>query len=183
MARNIEMSKYGNVLGGTCPIPGCAAAFQQWHACVSTMMKGGADGSDMATQELFSKFVEDHVHDRVVFGPPTYRATYTGKVPFQVILSTVGRVFGPSFTYHRQWLSDDCREWALEFSTDVAGSGKTIRGIDLVSLSEEGRITDFRILAAPPTGVAVLKQEMGDRVPIAMQKMGDALEARAKSKL
>jgi hypothetical protein len=45
-------------------------------------------------------------------------------------------------------LSPDAREWALEFTVDdLAGSGRTIRGIDMVSLDEQGRIVSFRILA------------------------------------
>lgn len=164
-------SSLGNVLGGSNILPGCRAAFEKWHACVSKMMAGGADPSNPETERAFEEFVRDHVHAEVLFDPPTYNGTYTGKLPFRVILSTVGQVFGPSFTYHRQWLSNDGCEWALEFTTSIADTGKKIRGIDLVSLNADGQIISFRILAAPPSGVGALRDEMFSRVPKAMEKM------------
>ena len=164
-----------NVLGGSEMLPGCRAAFEKWHACVSKMMAGGANPSNPETERAFAEFVQDHVSDDVLFDPPTYNGTYNGKLPFRVILSTVGQVFGPSFTYHRQWLSNDGKEWALEFTTEIADSGKRIRGIDLVSLNNEGLITSFRILAAPPSGVTVLKEEMFRRVPAAMEKAAKSM--------
>jgi len=89
-----------------------------------------------------------------------------------------GKVFGESFAYHRQWLSPDGREWALEFSADLGGSEKKQRleGIDLVSLDEHGRITDFRVLARPPNAVSALKDEMMRKVPprIAAMKLKQA---------
>ena len=93
---------------------------------------------------------------------------------------TVAEVFGPSFKYGRQWLSDDGREWALEFKADVAATGKEVHGIDLVSLNEAGRIAEFTVLARPPNAVEALKGEMMRRVPVrlaklkAMQAMGMA---------
>ena len=36
-----------------------------------------------------------------------------------VLLGCVGDVFGKSFTYGRQWLSDDGHQWALEFKVCV----------------------------------------------------------------
>ena len=165
-------SSLGNVLGGSDILPGCRAAFEKWHACVSNIMTGGADSSTIETQRAFDEFVRDHVHDEVLLDPPTYNGTYTGKNVFRVILFTVGQVFGPSFNYHRQWLSNDGREWALEFTTSIADTGKKIRGIDLVSLDTAGKIVSFRILAAPPSGVGALRDEMFSRVPKAMEKMG-----------
>ena len=61
-------------------------------------------------------------------------------------------------------LSDDAREWALEFSAEVGG--KSVHGIDLVSLNEAGLISEFTVLARPPNAVAALKDEMMRRVPV-----------------
>ncbi|KAH8062148.1 translation initiation factor IF-2 [Aureococcus anophagefferens] len=55
--------------------------------------------------------------------------------------------------------------WALEFSADVADTGKRIDGVDLVSLDGHGKIKEFAVLARPPNGVAALKDEMMRRVP------------------
>ena len=153
-AQHPTLHSFGNVLGGSDLLAPCEKAFRNWHTCVHKMMNsvGESEGYDSATQAMFDQFVQDHVHDSVTFAPPTYFATYTGKGPFSVILSCVARVFGKTFTYHRQWLSDDGREWALEFTADgLGGSDKSIRGIDLVSLDAEGRIVSFRILAGSTT--------------------------------
>ena len=92
-----------------------------------------------------------------------------------LLLDTVGEVFGPSFRYERQWLSPDGLSWALEFKADIADSGKSIDGIDLVTLDEEtGQITELAVLARPPNGVAALKAEMMRRVPTRLA----ALKAR-----
>ena len=85
--------------------------------------------------------------------------------------SCVSEVFGPSFEYGRQWLSDDGREWALEFTADVGDSGKTVHGIDLVSLCEEGKIMEFTVLARPPNAVAALKDAMMRKVPVRLAKL------------
>lgn len=142
------------VLGGRNAIAPCKKAFRDWHTCVHKMMSsvGQSEGYDSETQAMFDQFVQDHVHENVMLAPPTYFATYTGRGPFSVILSCVAQVFGKTFKYHRQWLSDDGREWALEFTADgLGGSDKSVRGIDLVSLDDEGRIVSFRILAGGST--------------------------------
>ena len=54
----------------------------------------------------------------------------------------------------------------MEFTADIADSGKTVQGIDLVSLCEAGRISDFTVLARPPNAVETLKSEMMKRVPL-----------------
>ena len=168
--KKLDLTRFGNVLGGECATPRAQRAFSEWHSCVSMMMNG--DTSDVAR---FERFVRDHVRKDVLFCPPTYFGTYTGRVPFSAILQTVGHVFGPKFKYLRQILSPDGREWFLEFETPIADSGKIIRGIDLISLDENDQIKEFRILAAPPSGVLALKKEMGERVPEVMKRMSSSL--------
>ncbi len=51
-----------------------------------------------------------------------------------MILTCAAEVFGTSFQYKRQWISPCGREWALEFETEISSTGKTMNGIDLVSL-------------------------------------------------
>ena len=77
----------------------------------------------------------------------------------------MSEVFGTSFTYGRQWLSPDGHDWALEFKADIADTGRSIDGIDLVKLDEAGRMIEFTVLARPPNGVDALKREMMKRVP------------------
>ena len=163
-----ELKRFGNILGGDFASRQALETFSKWHECVSKVMSGKINDS---TRIEFENFVRNHVSEKVLFCPPTYFGTYTGRLPFSAILQTVGRVFGSKFRYMRQWLSPNGREWALEFETPIADSGKIIRGIDLVSLDENDHIKEFRILAAPPSGVLELKKEMGSRVPEVMKRM------------
>lgn len=138
-------SEYRGVLGGEGADPAAEATFRAWHAAIEAGMTGGDP----------KPLLRPHVHGRCVFKPPTYvrvlplptagRYRSAKLVPAQfkpwkgaeemlVILEGVGEVFGPSFTYGRQWLSPDARSWALEFTADIAGSGKLLEGIDLVTL-------------------------------------------------
>ena len=57
-------------------------------------------------------------------------------------------------------------EMRFGFRTEIASTGKTLDGIDLVSVDADGLITDFAVLARPPNAVAALKDEMMRRVPV-----------------
>jgi hypothetical protein len=106
-----------------------------------------------------------------VFRPPTYFKPWVGRDETLLLLGCVSDVFGESFTYHRQWLSEDGREWALEFTADIAGTKKSVTGIDLVSLCDSGRICEFTVLARPPNAVDALKSEMMRKVPMRLAKL------------
>ena len=88
-----------------------------------------------------------------------------------LLLSCVSEVFGKSFTYGRQWVSPDGRDWALEFTAQIGNSKKGITGIDLVKLNEDGKIVEFMVLARPPNGVAELKSQMMQKVPPRLAKL------------
>jgi len=167
-----HLQRFGNVLGGERATSRTLKTFIDWHECVSMVMSGKGEGEE--SRSKFERFVKENVSEKVLFCPPTYFGTYTGRMPFSAILQTVGQVFGPKFKYMRQWLSPDGREWGLEFETPIADSDKIIRGIDLVSLDENDQIKEFRILAAPPSGVLELKKEMGSRVPEVMRRMSES---------
>ena len=144
---------------------GAAETFAVWHECVKAAVEG------TAAPGWLRKKLAQHVSEGAKFSPPTYYSSYTGRDQLLLLLETATEVFGSSFRYHRQWLSDDGREWALEFTAEIANSGKKLKGIDLVSLDEEGHIASFEVLARPPNAVAVLKQEMGRRVPEKLAKL------------
>ena len=109
--------------------------------------------------------LKPHVDPACVFKPPTYYKPWTGRDETLLLLSCVSEVFGNSFTYGRQWLSDDGQEWALEFTANVTDK-VTVHGIDLISLSPAGQIAELTVLARPPNAVKALKDEMMSRVPV-----------------
>ena len=105
----------------------------------------------------------DCVHEDCVFRTPTYLKPWRGREKVIFLLQTVAEVFGDSFAYHRQWLSQDGRQWALEFTAKVGE--KFIKGLDLVSLDADGKVVEFEVVARPLSAVAALKAGMGLRVP------------------
>ena len=81
-------------------------------------------------------------------------------------MECVSEVFGPSFDYRRQFLSPTGHDWTLEFTASISGDDKcNIDGVDMVSLDEEGRIQEFKVLARPPNAVSKLKDTMMKKVP------------------
>ena len=158
----------GNVYGGEKCCPLAFETFKSWHEVVNV---GVTDKPDAKLLEVAANKFANHVDKKVVFSPPTYFKPWVGRDEFITIISCVGEVFGKSFTYGRQWLSPDGREWALEFSANIADSGKTLNGMDVVKLDENGKIVDFYVIARPPNAVAELKKEMMARVPQRMIKM------------
>ena len=150
----------GTVYGGESSSPACRATFDAWHESVSAVMSG------RATAESLRDSFGAHVHPACMFRPPTYYAPWEGRDETLLLLGCVSEVFGSSFQYGRQWLSEDGKEWALEFTAEIEDSGRTLQGMDLVSLCDEGLIRDFTVLARPPNAVAELKAAMMRRVPV-----------------
>ena len=60
-------------------------------------------------------------------------------------LESVSEVFGESLQYHRQWISDDGRDWALEFTAEVGQKRMRIKGLDLITLDASGCIVKFEV--------------------------------------
>jgi len=164
-----DLSQYGTVLGGEKICPKALKTFEVWHQCVSAAINAENQSADAKT--VMVQTLSKQVDEKCRFYPPTYFKHWEGKDEFLVLISSVSEVFGPSFTYGRQWLSPNGRDWALEFSADIEETGKKLDGIDLVSLDEEGKIVKFTVLARPPNAVDALKQAMMRKVPPRLAKL------------
>ncbi|MCA9998188.1 MAG: hypothetical protein KDE56_20645 [Anaerolineales bacterium] len=97
--------------------------------------------------------------DDILFYSPVFWKPKQGKMAAFIILSTVIEVF-EDFTYHREWLMGN--DWALEFSARVGE--KEIKGIDLITFDEAGKIVRFEVLIRPLNGLQALGMEMGQRL-------------------
>lgn len=97
--------------------------------------------------------------DDILFYSPVFWQPKQGKMAAFIILSTVIEVF-EDFTYHREWLMGD--EWALEFSARIGD--KQLKGLDLITLDESGKIVRFEVLIRPLNGLQALGMEMGRRL-------------------
>ena len=175
LPRHLLLSKCGFAKRENSTSAGVAAAntLAIWHALVE-------DGK--VTPQKLDK-LRSVVDDECVFKPPTYYSNWKGGDETTLLLGCAAEVFGESFTYGRQWISDDGRDWALEFTADVGASGKSLEGIDLVKLNEAGHIVEFTVLARPPSGVAAMKSEMMKLVPhrLAALKSRQALDSLASA--
>jgi hypothetical protein len=97
----------------------------------------------------------------VVFRSPMAHKPYHGALAASLVLGTVMQVF-TSFTYHRQFASEDGCSVALEFSAVV--NGRELEGVDLIRFDDEGRIAEFEVMVRPMSGLQALGEEMGRRV-------------------
>lgn len=141
--------------------------FETWHSSVTASMHA----DQIPDPDTMKKNMYDCVDPKCKFYPPTYFTLWEGRDEILLLLTCVSEVFGKSFQYHRQWISPDGRDWALEFTADIGDSKKGITGIDLVKLNDEGKIVEFVVLARPPNGVAELKNQMMKKVPPRLAKL------------
>jgi hypothetical protein len=116
---------------------------------------------------LWHKFVETRdaaildelLAENVRFHSPFVWKPKDGKAITTVILTTVTQVF-QEFSYVREIL--DANNWALEFEAKIGGL--TLRGVDLIKLSEERKIIDFEVMIRPSNALQALGLEMGRRL-------------------
>lgn len=101
----------------------------------------------------------DFLADEIEFYSPVFWKPKKGKMAAFIILSTVIQVF-EGFVYERRWLND--REWALEFRARVRGLD--VKGIDLMTFDEAGKIVRFEVLVRPQNGLQALGEEMAQRL-------------------
>ena len=155
-----DLSTFGNVTGGTAITAQSLSTFKAWHGALNRVMHEGASASEV------SEKLRSHVHDQAQFFPPTYFAHWQGGDELCLLLGAVSEVFGKSFVYKRQWLSDDGKNWCLEFDATINGDAKNVlNGVDLITLDDEGKIVDMKVLARPPNAVSALKAVMMAKVP------------------
>jgi hypothetical protein len=126
--------------------PAAARGLAAWHAVVTSL---DADA------------LGDLLRADVVFRSPMAHKPYHGALAASLVLGTVMQVF-TSFTYHRQFASEDGCSVALEFSAVV--NGRELEGVDLIRFDDEGRIAEFEVMVRPMSGLQALGEEMGRRV-------------------
>lgn len=126
--------------------PSTAKALAVWHEMIDT--------------ENTALLVE-LLHDNVVFRSPMAHRAYSGSLAVGMILKTVITIF-QDFKYHREFVTADGLQVVLEFSATV--DGKSLKGIDMITFDEDGKIIDFEVMIRPFNALAALGKEMGARV-------------------
>lgn len=97
--------------------------------------------------------------DDVIFHSPFIWKPKEGKSTVMLYLSSAARVL-EDFTYHRQFVSNDA--FVLEFSARVGSL--SVKGVDIIQLNVEDRITDFEVMVRPANGLQALGTAMAQQL-------------------
>ena len=103
--------------------------------------------------------LEELLADNVRFHSPFVWKPKDGKAITTLILTTVTQVF-QEFSYIREIF--DGNNWALEFEAKIGQL--TLRGIDLIRLDDDRKISDFEVMIRPANALQALGLEMGRRL-------------------
>ena len=111
--------------------------------------------------EPSEKILELILAEDIRFHSPFVWKPKEGKAAAVKILTTVATVF-EDFRYVREIIEDD--NFCLEFEARVGDL--TLRGVDLITVDEDGRIVDFEVMIRPANALQALGMEMGRRLGI-----------------
>src|ERR1700681_2911585 len=76
-------------------------------------------------------------------------------------LSSAGKVLGgPGFAYVGEWRSDTGA--VLEFENEI--DGIRINGVDIITFSDDCRITHFKVMVRPLKAITLLHRLMGEQL-------------------
>lgn len=117
------------------------------------------------TLETWHDLLEKREFDRlrplaaetVVFRSPAFFTPYPGVEPLVHIISTVNTIF-EDFAYHREFWSEDHGAVVLEFSARVGD--KKLKGIDIISFDDAGKIREFEVMIRPANAAAAVGEAM-----------------------
>ncbi len=106
-----------------------------------------------------AEILDELLAENIQFHSPFVWKPKDGKQITTMILKTVTQVF-EDFRYVREILDD--KNWALEFEAKIGELN--LRGVDLIQLNDEGKITDFEVMIRPANTLHTLGTEMGKRL-------------------
>ncbi len=101
--------------------------------------------------------LDELLDEEVVFHSPVVWTPQKGKALTKLYLLSAAKVLLDEFQYIRSIRQD--LHWCLEFNCKIGDV--TVRGIDLITLNEEGKIIDFEVMVRPLKAVNAIHQAMG----------------------
>jgi hypothetical protein len=119
------------------------------------------------TLSLWHQFIEspkpeilhEILADNVQFHSPFVWKPKDGKIITTHILLTVTQVF-KNFRYVREIAEGN--NFCLEFEANIGDL--TLRGVDLIRLDADGKISDFEVMIRPANALQMLGMEMSKRL-------------------
>jgi hypothetical protein len=115
---------------------------QKWHRAIET--------KDLS-------ILDEILAEDVIFYSPVLWSPQKGKALTKMYLTAAFYVLGGNdFRYVKEIISDNMA--CLEFTTIVDDS--EIEGVDIISINDEGKIIEFKVMVRPIRGMMVLKEKM-----------------------
>jgi hypothetical protein len=105
----------------------------------------------------------------VVFRSPALFKPYAGRAATMIVLRAAMEVF-EDFRYTRTFTDDAGGGSVMLFAANVGG--KSLEGVDVLSVGEDGLITEFRVMIRPLSGLVALAEAMAPRVSGPLEGLG-----------
>jgi len=102
---------------------------------------------------------EDLIAEDAVISSPAFWAPKGPRTYVMTILRAVSSAFD-SFVYDKDWLNG--KEIILEFTAQIGGT--RMRGIDRITLSDDGLIAHIEIMIRPVNALMVMAEQVADYV-------------------
>jgi hypothetical protein len=114
----------------------------------------------------------DAIHPDAVFESPVVYTPQRGRdLVFKYLASAVKVLGRPGFAFVGEWRNDTGA--VVEFEGEI--DGIRINGVDMITVGEDGRITNFKVMVRPLKAMNLLHQLMGEQL---MSHAGDSGAAR-----
>eukprot|EP01119_Soliformovum_irregulare_P003371 TRINITY_DN13828_c0_g1_i2.p1 TRINITY_DN13828_c0_g1~~TRINITY_DN13828_c0_g1_i2.p1 ORF type:complete len:139 (-),score=41.18 TRINITY_DN13828_c0_g1_i2:70-486(-) len=110
------------------------------------------ESNDVSSVDSF--FAED-----IILKSPVLWKPKEGKPAVRQILMNAKQIF-EDFKYHRQWISEDGKDWVLEFSAKV--DGKDLKGFDVIKLDDDFKMKEFEVAIRPINSLHIFGKKMSD---------------------
>ena len=103
----------------------------------------------------------DALHPDAVFESPVVHTRQRGRdITFKYLSGAVTVLGTPSFAFVGEWRSDTGA--VVEFEGEIEGI--RINGVDIITVGDDGRITNFKVMVRPLKAVNLLHRLMGEQL-------------------
>ncbi|TMJ47165.1 MAG: nuclear transport factor 2 family protein [Alphaproteobacteria bacterium] len=103
----------------------------------------------------------DALHPDAVFESPVVNTQQRGRdITFKYLSGAVTVLGTPSFAFVGEWRSDTGA--VVEFEGEIEGI--KINGVDIITVGDDGRITNFKVMVRPLKAVNLLHRLMGEQL-------------------
>jgi len=107
------------------------------------------------------KALWDLLHPDAVFESPVVHTPQRGRdITFKYLSSALEVLGGHGFTYIGEWRND--KGAVLEFESEI--DGLRINGGDIITFSDDDRITHFKVMVRPLKAINLLHRLMGEQL-------------------